>query len=59
MSRSIKGSKAPGYDYWSPRPYSAYMAAGPTTKRFCNRAERKRAKTALKKELTDHYDMEY
>lgn len=53
MSRSIKGSKGPGYDYWSPRPYSAYSPVGPETKRLCNRAERKRAKTALAKELND------
>lgn len=52
MSRSARGSKPMGYDYWSPRPHSQ-GPVGPTTKRFCNRAERKQAKTALRKELSD------
>lgn len=46
MSRSKKGSKGPGYDYWSRRPGSG-MGHGPDVKEVTHRAERQEAKKAV------------
>lgn len=46
MSRTIKGSKGCGYDYWSKRPYSG-NGHGKQIKKFTHRAER-----VIKKEET-------
>jgi len=55
MSRTKKGSKGPGYDYWSKRPVkggSSTMSAGygPEIKRQTHRTERRMAGRALRKE---------
>lgn len=42
MSRTNKGEKGPGYDYWSRRPYSSW-GYGPEIKRLCHRAERRQS----------------
>ncbi len=42
MSRTRRGSKGPGYDYWSPRPFSD-APIGKFTKKRTNKAERKQA----------------
>ncbi len=57
MSRSIKGAKSPGFDYWSRRPVkgsksTASAGYGPEVKRLTNRNERRRAGVALKREET-------
>ena len=51
MSRTKKGSKGPGYDYWSRRPVKSQSGTGgmssgygPDIKRRTNRAERRRDK---------------
>jgi hypothetical protein len=55
MARTKKGSKAPGYDYWSRRPVkgtgSAGMASGhgPEVKRLTHRSERRQGKTETHK----------
>lgn len=43
MSRSKKGGKAPGYEYWSKRPVSNSHGAvpGKFTKRRTHKAERR------------------
>lgn len=46
MSRTIKGGKKGGYDYWSKRPYSG-NGHGKQIKKFTHRAER-----VIKKEET-------
>lgn len=39
MSRTKKGSKAPGYDYWSKRPFSG-SGYGKSVKKWTHKAER-------------------
>ena len=43
MNRTIKGSKGPGYDYWSRRPHSG-RGHGAEVKRLCHSVERQQAK---------------
>ncbi len=52
MSRSIKGSKGPGYEYWSKRPMAG-MKPGAETKRMTHKLERLEAKDNIQDELTD------
>ena len=47
MSRTRKGGKAPGYDYWSRRPASG-RGYGPDVKRQCHGIERAQAKDAVR-----------
>ena len=41
MSRTIKGSKGCGYDYWGRRPYSTNCGYGPYIKLRTHRKERR------------------
>ncbi len=56
MSRTTKGAKGGGYDYWSRRPVkgvkSAGMASGhgPEVKRLTHRSERRQGKAIIKKD---------
>lgn len=43
VSRTRKGAKSPGSDFWSRRPFSG-LGHGPFAKRRTHRAERQRAK---------------
>ncbi len=47
MSRTIKGSKASGYDYWSKRAYSCCVP-GRFSKQITNGIERMRNRKAIK-----------
>lgn len=49
MSRTIKGSKGPGYDYWSRRANSGKWLTipGEYTKRITNRRERRKKNQEL------------
>lgn len=49
MSRTIKGSKGPGYEYWSKRP-NASGAIGKVAKKFIHSTERQRNKKLDKAE---------
>lgn len=55
MAHTKTGSKAPGYEYWSRRPYNH----GPTSrtgryaKRICHRMERRIAQREVLHELHD------
>ena len=44
MSRSIRGKKAAGYDYWSKRPHSG-LGFGPDAKKRTHRTERQQGKS--------------
>ena len=45
MSRTIKGSKGAGYEYWSRRPFNRYGGLlGTYTKFRTHKAERKQGK---------------
>ena len=49
MSRTIKGSKAPGFEYWSRRPHNKFGGAvGPYGKKRTHKTERREAKSALR-----------
>jgi hypothetical protein len=48
MSRSAKGSKGPGFEYWGKRPGNG-LSPGKATKKITHRLERLKAKEALKK----------
>ena len=48
MSRTKKGSKGPGYEYWSRRPAKiAFPSPGRETKKITHRQERAVSKRAL------------
>jgi len=49
MSRTKKGSKPPGYDYWGKRPKSGDCSYGKVVKTISKRIERAIAKTAVRK----------
>lgn len=55
MSRSIKGSKACGYDYWSRRPYSGH-GHGRKIKDICHGMERAQERELLAKEKSHALD---
>lgn len=45
MSRTRKGTKPAGYEYWSRRPFNRHgQGPGPDAKRRTHRAERQQAK---------------
>lgn len=49
MSRSRKGSKHPGYEFWSRRPQSG--GVGAISKRFCHQQERAESKRIIQQEV--------
>lgn len=49
MSRSKKGSKGSGYDYWGNRALSGDCGCGKDVKKATIRKERRDAKTKLQK----------
>lgn len=55
MSRTHTSTKAPGYEYWSKRPYSRNHGANPgkVSKRLTHRAERNEAKAEVRKQLQE------
>ena len=56
MSRSIRGSKPMGYDYWSARPLNRGGGlVGKHTKRFTARIERRNAKIETDQELDNYF----
>lgn len=50
MSRTNKGSKGPGFDYWKSRlrKYGWWEKPGPLTKRLTHRKERREGKKTVK-----------
>lgn len=52
MSRTKKGSKAPGYDFWGRRPHSG-NGHGPIVKAFTHRVERQQAKDQVRQQLKE------
>ena len=54
MSRTIRGSKPVGYDYWSARPLNrGGGVVGKVTKTLTSRIERRNNKTLVAKELVE------
>lgn len=55
MSRSKKGKKSPGYEYWSKRPIAKNHGAVPgrETKTRTHRLERLEGKKKVKEQLDD------
>lgn len=54
MSRTQKGSKGPGYDYWGRRPLSGDCGYGPAVKRVTHRIERRQASEVIADEITQN-----
>lgn len=52
MSRTKKGSKGCGYDFWSRRPHSG-NGHGRWVKLFCHRVERRQSRELVRNELDD------
>lgn len=52
MSRTKKGSKGPGYEYWGRRPCNGYNPSK-ENKRLTHQIERARAKQDLRKPKED------
>jgi hypothetical protein len=53
VSRTSKGAKPPGYDYWSRRPGNhGAQGHGPDVKRRTHRKERRLGDRELRKEIT-------
>lgn len=50
MSRTKKGTKAPGYEFWSARPGKGKMSSGPIAKKLTHRAERQEGKQQARDE---------
>lgn len=48
MSRTIKGSKGIGYEFWGRRPMCG--GSGPTAKLWAHRKERRRAAEQLRRD---------
>jgi hypothetical protein len=45
MSRSVKSTKAPGYEYWSRRPFNRFgQSPGAFAKRRTHKAERQQGR---------------
>lgn len=56
MSRTIRGSKPSGYDYWSARPLNRGGGlVGKHTKVFTSRIERRCAKIETDQELGNYF----
>ena len=55
MSRTKKGSKPLGYDYWSKRPYSG-CGYGKYIKEMCHRAERMQQSELVRKETEESWN---
>lgn len=49
MSRTVKGSKGSGYDYWGKRPLSGDCGYGKAVKQVSKRIERRRSKQAVRR----------
>lgn len=49
MSRTKKGGKAVGFEYWSRRPYSCYCP-GSKIKKLTHKVERQDGKKIIRKE---------
>lgn len=56
MSKTKKGSKAPGTDFWSRRPGSNAGGTGPIPKMITKRRERTLNKKAIKKAIKEFND---
>lgn len=52
MSRTNKGSKAPGHEFWSRRPYSG-IGHGRVCKDICHGMERAQRKALIAEELIE------
>jgi len=52
MSRTVKGSKGCGFDFWSRRPHSS-SGHGRIVKTFCHRVERRQSKDLVRYELNN------
>lgn len=54
MSRTKKGGKGPGFEYWTARPGNRCGGTvGKSTKTQTHRAERRQGKDVARKELSD------
>lgn len=53
MSRTRKGSKGSGYEYWSKRPMAG-ANHGAKTKRLTHKLERLEAKQDIEEQVADH-----
>lgn len=56
MSRTKRGSKPPGYEFWSRRPQCG--GVGPESKKICHSQERAQAKEATREALADYRELE-
>lgn len=52
MSRTVRGEKAAGHDYWSRRPASG-RGTGPAVKNTCHRAERQQGQAEVRKRVEE------
>lgn len=52
MSRTIRGSKGAGYDYWSRRPMSG-MGHDVSLKRLCHRIERQQGRNEVRQQMEE------
>lgn len=52
MSRTIRGEKGNGADFWSRRPHSG-RGTGPVPKGMCHRTERQQARGDVRKGIEE------
>lgn len=52
MSRTIRGAKTSGYDFWSRRPNSG-NGFGPIAKQICHRVERLQGRAEARRQIEE------
>lgn len=53
MSRTKRGGKGPGYEYWSRRCPTFFLDPGKESKRLTKRYERRQAKADIERQLEE------
>lgn len=56
MSRTQRGDKGPGYEYWSRRYPHYFLDPGESSKRLTKRYERRQANEEIRRSLEDDED---
>lgn len=56
MSRTIRGNKGAGYEYWGKRPTNGHLPPGKLSKRLTHKAERKQRLGEAQTQLDEALD---
>lgn len=56
MSNTIRGSKPPGYEFWSARPGKGRMGRGSYAKKMTHRTERQQGKVSAEQANDEYWE---